>query len=124
MTILTLTEDQIPARWLEGLDFEVRHVPMKDHQPPDGVSLDNAATIVMESVEEKKTTLVHCLAGKGRTGCVLAAYLIKSRKTTGEEAVTILRQINPSFIERGQEQTIFEYGRIEGSSSNVRASTS
>jgi len=110
--ILTLTENSLPGQWLDGLAFEVRHVPMKDHQAPDTASLYEAATFVRDEVKEGKTTLVHCLAGEGRTGCVLAAYLIKERGVAAEEAIRTLRRIKPGFLEREQEKAVLDYGRM------------
>jgi len=117
-TILTLTENPLPTRWLEGLGFDVRHVPMSDHLPPDGASLEEAAVFVQESVSGGRTTLVHCLAGQGRTGCVLAAYLVKTKGLSGGEAIRVLREIKPQFVERGQERTVLDFGRTANTRSD------
>lgn len=111
-TILTLTETPLPGQWLDGLEFEVRHIPMKDHQAPNAASLEEAAIFVQDSVKNGKTTLVHCIAGEGRTGCVLAAYVIKERGVTAEEAIRALRQIKPSFVEREQEKAVLDFERM------------
>ena len=111
-TILTLTEDPLPSQWVDGLAFEVRHIPMRDHQAPDTASLEEATTFLRDRVKDGKTTLVHCLAGEGRTGCVLAAYLIKVRGITADEAIRVLRRIKPSFVERDQEKAVLAYGRM------------
>lgn len=110
--ILTLTEDPLPGQWLDGLAFEVHHIPMRDHQTPDATSLEKAATFVQDKVNDGKATLVHCLAGEGRTGCVLAAYLIKDRRVAAGEAIRVLRRIKPSFVERDQEKAVLDYGRM------------
>ncbi len=110
-TILTLTESPLPNQWLKGIAFEVHHIPMRDHLAPDTGSLEEAATFVQDRVRQGRTTLVHCLAGEGRTGCVLAAYLIKDRGITAEEAIVTLRRIKPLFIEKEQERTVVEYAR-------------
>lgn len=111
-TILTLSENPLPGQWLDGLAFEVRHIPMRDHQVPDTASLEEAATFVKDKVKDGKTTLVHCLAGEGRTGCVLAAYLIKDKGVAADEAIRALRRIKPSFVEREQERAVLDYGRM------------
>jgi atypical dual specificity phosphatase len=110
--ILTLTENSLPGQWLDELALEVRHLPMKDHQAPEATTLEEAATFVRDKVKEGKTTLVHCLAGEGRTGCVLAAYLIKERGLAADEAIRTLRLIRPSFVERDQEKAVLDYGRM------------
>jgi atypical dual specificity phosphatase len=112
-TILTLTENPLPSQWFDGLTLEVHHIPMKDHQAPDAASLEEAATFIRDKVKDGKTTLVHCLAGEGRTGCALAAYLIKDRGISADEAIRALRQIRPSFVERDQEKAVLDYERME-----------
>ena len=42
-----------------------------------------------------RPTLVHCYAGKDRTGAVLAGYLIRYCDFSPEEAFRRLRQVNP-----------------------------
>ncbi|MGD0477499.1 MAG: dual specificity protein phosphatase family protein [Nitrososphaerales archaeon] len=110
--ILTLTENPLPGQWLDGLSFEVHHIPMRDHQAPDAASLEEAATFVRDKVKDGKTTLVHCLAGEGRTGCVLAAYLIKDKGIAADEAIKVLRRIKPGFVERDQEKAVLDYERM------------
>jgi atypical dual specificity phosphatase len=103
--------EPLPSDWFKGLNCEVRHLPLEDHQPPDVASLEEAATFVRDRVREGKTVLVHCLAGEGRTGCVLAAYLIKFRGVSADEAINTLRRIKPRFVEKQQEKAVVEYGR-------------
>ena len=46
-------------------------------------------------VKADRTTLVHCRAGKDRTGAVLAGYLIRHRGLSSDEAIHLVRQANP-----------------------------
>lgn len=107
--ILTLTENPLPSGWLDELSLRVKHIPMKDHVVPDEASLRMSASYIREQLNDGKTVLVHCLAGEGRTGCVLAAYLISARKIGAEEAITTLRKLKPAFIETRQEKVMFEF---------------
>jgi len=43
--------------------------------------------------------VVHCTQGQGRTGTMLACYLVHSRGVTPEEAITEIRTLRPGSIE-------------------------
>ena len=107
--MLTLTENPLPAGWAEGLALSLEHIPMKDHKPPSLESLEKAAAFVQAEVHSGRKVLVHCLAGQGRTMCVMAAYLIRERGTSPEEAIRTLRTLRPGAVETGQEKAIYDY---------------
>jgi atypical dual specificity phosphatase len=108
-TVLSLTENPLPVKWVEGLALSLEHIPMKDHEPPSLESLDKAASFIQTNLQGGRRILVHCLAGKGRTMCVLAAYLIKEKGTRPEEAIRTLRKMKPGAVEVGQEKAILDY---------------
>ena len=83
---------------------------MTDHQMPKADTLESGASFIQNQVDRGKTVLAHCLAGEGRTGCVLAAYLIKDRRVGAAEALKILRKVKPAFVESSQESAVFAYG--------------
>ena len=97
-SILSLTERPLPAELTEGLHISTGHVPMKDHEPPSVEAMDKGADFLIRQLAERKPVLVHCLAGEGRTGCVLAAYLMRTKSIGGEEAMAQLRSIKPAFV--------------------------
>jgi len=107
--VLTLTEKPLPNELTNGIPMEFAHLSMRDHGAPDPGILDQGARLIQTRMVEGKNLLVHCLAGEGRTGCVLAAYLVLTRRIGGDEAITILRDIKPTFVEWQQEAAVRSY---------------
>jgi atypical dual specificity phosphatase len=108
-TVLTLTENPLPADWTMGVPLSFEHIPMEDHAPPAQASLEEAATIVQDEIHRQRKVLVHCLAGQGRTMCVVAAYLIKDKGISPQDAIATLRSLRPGAVESGQEKAVYDF---------------
>jgi atypical dual specificity phosphatase len=120
--ILSLTEEPLPAGWTFGL--EVQHIPMKDHAPVSHSDMLLGADYIATALSGGRVVAVHCLAGKGRTGCILAAYLIVQEGKTARQAVDELRAMRPGSVERQQEQRVLELEAVKrGSSAAPRPET-
>jgi atypical dual specificity phosphatase len=110
-SILTLRESPLPNEWFKGLRVEHSHISMADHAPPSPEKLKQAADQINAQLMEGKTVLVHCLAGIGRTGSSIAAYMIFYQGKTAKEAIEELRAIRPGSVERAQEEAVYEFER-------------
>ncbi len=95
-SVLTLTE-WVPGSLL-GMGFRLRHVPMRNWMPAPPQKLEEAVGFLAEEVGSGRRSLVHCLSGRGRTGMVLAAYLIAVEGYDAEEAVREVSASRPGSL--------------------------
>jgi atypical dual specificity phosphatase len=108
--VLCLAEDG-PVDDLARAGFRVRHEPIDDFCAPDPATLARCVGFVQESIERGDRVLVHCHAGYGRTGTVLAA-LLASRGEDPRQAIERVRRLRPGSIETlEQERAVLDFAR-------------
>ncbi len=112
--VVTLTERPLPERLLTECDLAYIHLPVPNFQPPQPSQVRRFMRFVRGNTEAGRAVLVHCLAGYGRTGTMLACHLV-NRGMPGEEAIRAVRARRPGSIETPeQEETVLELAaRIE-----------
>ncbi len=108
-SILTLTEFALPEEWLRDEKIKVKQIPMEDHTLPSTDVLDEAASYIEDEIKSGRAVLVHCLAGKGRTGLAVAAYLMKTEGLSARGAIDFVREKRPGSVEKEQERSVLEY---------------
>lgn len=85
----------------EGIS--ILHLPVADMTPPTQEQLLQAARFLETAVGSGGKAAVHCTAGWGRTGTVLAAWLV-SRGEDPDEAVARVRERRPGSIETAEQE--------------------
>lgn len=103
--VLTLTEAPPPGDPGHA-GLEALHVPLIDFGTPSMDDLQRCVDWIGEQVKASRPVVVHCFAGQGRTGTVLAAWLVV-RGLDADDAIDAVRAARPHSIEtRGQEDAI------------------
>ncbi len=118
-SVLTLiTTDEMEFYGVPNLISEIKnsgienyHLSILDQKVPDFESLEKTLTWIEDSQSKKKNLLVHCVGGLGRTGTILACFLVRNYQFNAENAIKLIRDSrSPRAIETiEQENFIKEY---------------
>lgn len=83
-----------PKDW-KRLHVDFKGIDVKDHSLLNDDALNQGADFIKRSLDENKSTYVHCRAGKGRSAMVIAAYLIKHENKSVDEACALIKEQRP-----------------------------
>lgn len=104
-SIVTVREVPLPSKWFDGSEIDYLHLMVEDYGAPSVEVMDEAVDYIDKKISSGKPVLVHCAAGKGRTGAVLAAYLIKNENCTAEQAIEKIRIMRPGSVQSLTQET-------------------
>lgn len=96
-SVITMTENPLPESWVQ--DVKYLHVPTEDFSAPDMEKIDHTVDFIQERIKNGEPTMIHCAAGVGRTGTILACYLIKHHNFSVKDAIDKVRKERPGSIQ-------------------------
>jgi atypical dual specificity phosphatase len=115
-SIVTIKEKPLPSEWFKSSGIgegkiDYFHLSIEDYGTPSLEALDHVVDYIDRQIDNGKPVMVHCSGGKGRTGTILAAYLIKKRNVLNAyQAINKLRKIRGESIQsKDQENILFDY---------------
>jgi protein-tyrosine phosphatase len=83
--------------WINKTIIKYYRIPVPDYMPPPRESYEKLFEIIDKIYAEnpKARILIHCYAGKGRSNCGAAAYLMYKHGMNSEQAIALVEKKNP-----------------------------
>jgi len=100
--LISLTEDPLPRNWVNEAGLLAVHIPLTDMEPPTQEELDQCIAAIAKAHFHQLGVAVHCGAGLGRTGVVLACVFV-TRGLTAKNAIARIRRLRPGSIETDEQ---------------------
>lgn len=102
-TLITLTRGDLDQDALRRHGLRNLHLPIYDREAPTVPQLRMLAKRMTDMINRGEVLAVHCRAGIGRTGTVLAGWLINEGLTAGE-ALARIRKVNPAYVQTEEQE--------------------
>jgi atypical dual specificity phosphatase len=111
--MISLGEDPPPRVWLNDVGLLSMHIPVEDMHPPSSKQIEVCLSAIEKAHSRQFGVCIHCTAGLGRTGTMLACYFVK-KGMTAETAIEHIRQIRPGSVETPEQaDSVREYARLQ-----------
>jgi len=109
--IVSVTERALDEEIVRSFGLQYLHLQVQDYCAPTIQQIEEFLDF-LEAAEGTGAVAVHCFAGQGRTGTMLACALV-AQKMSAEEAIRIVRsKRRPSIDTLVQEQAIFDFAAM------------
>nr|XP_032815331.1 dual specificity protein phosphatase 23 [Petromyzon marinus]XP_032815332.1 dual specificity protein phosphatase 23 [Petromyzon marinus]XP_032815333.1 dual specificity protein phosphatase 23 [Petromyzon marinus]XP_032815334.1 dual specificity protein phosphatase 23 [Petromyzon marinus] len=79
-------------------------IKIEDFHPPLPEQIERFLDIVSDAGAKGEAVAVHCMHGHGRTGTMLACFLVRHRALSGVDAVAEIRRLRPGSIETREQE--------------------
>jgi atypical dual specificity phosphatase len=109
--ILSATREMLDLAILREFEMGYCHLPVEDMTSPSQSQIREAVAFIDAELAQGHGVLIHCRAGIGRTGTLLACFLV-SRGYEADQAILEVRRLRPGSLEvYAQEYCVYQYAR-------------
>ncbi|MHA1443407.1 MAG: phosphatase domain-containing protein [Candidatus Hodarchaeales archaeon] len=104
--IVCLQEKKDSEELAQLLNVAYLHRPIPDYDIPTKRDIEDIIEFFKQLQKKKPNVpiIVHCTAGNGRTGTVLASIIKIVDKKSAELAIKTVREVNPLAIETSEQE--------------------
>ena len=96
--------------WCKKLGLRFKEVALNDFEPPSLSKIEEAVNFLHRYLlTQKRSVMMHCYAGLGRTGTISACFIGALFGLSAEDAIRAVRSIRPGSIEEDQEESVKTY---------------
>lgn len=107
--LINLHDRDHGAKRLARVSLTELHLPVRDFTPPTVNQIDAALAAIDRTIADGGVADVHCAAGLGRAGTVVACWLVRGG-LTADAAVDRIRDLRPGSVEtREQIAAVHEF---------------
>lgn len=91
--------------------FRIHGIPVPDGAAPDEEQIREFCRLVEDELDRHRKVYVHCLAGCGRTGTMMACYLVYRDRLDPTEAIRHVREVRACSVETAaQIEAVIRWG--------------
>ena len=108
---INLSEYPWPDRWGDSTGIKCYHSPIVDMSIPTEAQVRK---ILREINGHGGPLMIHCAAGIGRTGTIIALYLVDEGMGSREAIELVRKKRNGSIQTTAQENIIHDWARMKG----------
>ena len=102
--LITLTENDLDTHALRRHGLANTHLAVFDGHTPSVRQMHLLLVRMQRLIQQREVLAVHCKAGLGRTGLVLACWLIWEGGLGAEAALQRLRRVNPGYVQTAEQE--------------------
>ena len=109
--VISLCESPSPRNWLNEAGLFSMHIPVEDMHPPSAKQIELCISAIAKAHAKGFAAAIHCGAGLGRTGTMVACYFVK-KGMTAPGAIAHVRRLRPGSIETPEQaDAVSDYAR-------------